>query len=144
MKKKIADKPRVAARKAPVVGSTEVDISKFKLKRNRYAKRIAAEGILVVHDGPSTASLREMPEYEFGAVKVRRSPYARRIEKGGIELQVSRGRPPRGEELGSTVVKSVRLPPAVWERLEELARAQGVAVHALVRRAILDLLKGAA
>ena len=85
-----------------------------------------------------------MPEANFATARTRRSPYAKRVESGGIELQISRGRPPRGEEVGATVPKSIRLPPAVWTLLEERARAEGVAVHALIRRAILDLLKGAA
>lgn len=144
MKKKTPNSTPVPTRKASRPDAGEVDFSKFRVRRNRYARRIASEGILLVHDSPSESSLREMPEANFAAVKTRRSPYAKRVESGGIELQISRGRPPRGEEVGATVPKSIRLPPAIWTRLEERARAEGVAVHALIRRAILDLLKGAA
>lgn len=59
-------------------------------------------------------------------------------------LQVGRGRPRGGAETGPTVLKSVRLPPAIWKELERRARAEGVAVHALVRKAILALLRSAA
>jgi hypothetical protein len=38
-------------------------------------------------------------------------------------------------------VKSVRLPPAVWKRLEAQARIEGVALHAIVRTALLEWLK---
>ena len=48
------------------------------------------------------------------------------------------------ESVGPTVLKSVRLPPAIWMELEKRARAEGVAVHALVRKAILALLRSAA
>jgi hypothetical protein len=84
-----------------------------------------------------------MPEADFGRVNVRRSNYAERIKAGGLALQVGRGRP-RGAETGPTVLKSVRLPPAIWQELEKRARAEGVAVHALVRKAILALLRRAA
>ena len=33
--------------------------------------------------------------------------------------------------MGPTVTKSVRLPPEVWARLEEEARAGGIPLHAL-------------
>lgn len=144
MKKKTQSSKANRGRKPTRPDEGEVDFSKFRIKRNRYARRIASEGILLVHDSPSPSSLREMPEANFANVKARRTPYAKRVESGGIELQISRGRPPRGEEVGATVPKSIRLPPAVWALLEERARAEGVAVHALIRRAILDLLKGAA
>ena len=43
----------------------------------------------------------------------------------------------------SARAKSVRLPPAIWKELEKQARAEGVAVHALVRKAILAQLRSA-
>jgi len=139
MKRKRSSKRIVSGPSTHVV--PEIDFSKYRVKRNRFAKRIAAEGIEIVHDGPSRASLEEMPEADFTKLKVRRSPYARRIEATGMSLQVGRGRPRRGEEIGPTVLKSVRLPPSVWAKLERRARSEGVAVHALVRQAILALLK---
>ena len=121
-----------------------VEFGAYRLKRNRFAKRVKEEGILLVHDAPSPASLKAIPEADFNSVKVRRSNYAERIKTGGLTLQVGRGRPRGGFETGPTVLKSVRLPPAIWKELEKRARAEGVAVHALVRKAILALLRRAA
>lgn len=44
---------------------------------------------------PSAASLREIPEVNFSKARVRRNPYAARIAKEGIVVQVGRGRPKR-------------------------------------------------
>src|SRR5213079_2986731 len=51
---------------------------------------------------PSAASLREIPEVDFSRVKVRRNPYAARIAREGIVVQVGRGRPKRLLEVGGT------------------------------------------
>ncbi len=71
----------------------------------------------------------------------RRNPYAARIAREGYTVHVRRGRPRRGQETGPTVTKSVRLPPEVWERLQERARAEGKPLHALVRFALLAWLE---
>lgn len=118
-----------------------VDFRRYGRGRaNPFAKRVKREGWQLVHEEPSPASLREMPELS-PSVPGRRNPYAKRIQTGGIELQVGRGRPRAGKEVGPTQVKSVRLPPALWKRLERHARAQGVALHALVRAALVDWLE---
>jgi hypothetical protein len=108
-------------------------------RRNPFARRVRAEGWELLHEGPSRSSLREMPEIDPSS-KGRRSPYAKRIEARGIELQVGRGRPRAGKEKGPSVTKSVRLPPALWKRLEQEARANGVTLHAIVRAALVDWL----
>lgn len=123
---------------------SNINFGDYQLKQNRFAKRVKKEGILLVHDSPSPASLKAIPEADFDRVKVRRSNFAERIKTGGLTLQVGRGRPRGGAEMGPTVLKSVRLPPAIWKELEKRARAEGVAVHALVRKAILALLRRAA
>jgi hypothetical protein len=123
---------------------SDIDFGTYQVKQNRFAKRVKREGILLVHDSPSASSLKAIPEADFSRLKVRRSSYAARIKAGGLTLQVGRGRPRGGAETGPTVLKSVRLPPAVWKELEKRARAEGVAVHALVRKAILALLRRAA
>lgn len=123
---------------------SDIDFGPYQLRQNRFAKRVKKEGILLVHDSPSPASLKAIPEADFGRVKVRRSNYAERIKADGLTLQVGRGRPRGGAETGPTILKSVRLPPAIWKELEKRARAEGVAVHALVRKAILALLRRAA
>ncbi len=123
---------------------SEVNFELFRVKRNRFAKIVKKQGILLAHDAPSQASLRAIPEADFATPKVKRNPYAERMRSAGLTLQVGQGRPRGGSETGPTVVKSVRLPPAVWAELEKRARAEGIAVHALVRKAILELLKRAA
>jgi hypothetical protein len=100
-------------------------------RANPFAARIKREGWTLVHEGPSASSIEEMPEVVAGG---RPNPYAKRLKAGGIELQVGRGRALSG---GATQVKSVRLPPALWKELEAEAAAQGIAVHALVRTAIV-------
>jgi len=91
--------------------------------------------------GPSKASLREIPEVDFSKVRVRRNPYAARIAKEGIVVQVGRGRPKKLLEVGGTRPRSVRFPDVVWERIEARAKARGVTVHAALREAILAWLK---
>ena len=108
-------------------------------RKNPFARRMAKEGWELVHEGPSAASLREVPELSANA-KGRPNPYAKRIRAQGIELAVGKGRPHRGSEVGPTVVKSVRLPPKVWEALEARAAEEGIALHALVRAALLEWL----
>jgi len=141
MKKKANKSPRLGTAWSEV---PNINFGDYQLKQNRFAKRVKKEGILLVHDSPSPASLKAIPEADFGRVKVRRNNYAERIKTGGLTLQVGRGRPRGGAETGPTVLKSVRLPPAIWKELEKRARAEGVAVHALVRKAILALLRRAA
>jgi hypothetical protein len=45
------------------------------------------------HTEPTEASLKEIPEVDFSKARVRRNPYAARIAKEGITVQVGRGRP---------------------------------------------------
>ena len=42
---------------------------------------------------PSRASLHDIPEIDCSKASVRRNPYAARIAKEGITIQVGRGRP---------------------------------------------------
>jgi hypothetical protein len=44
----------------------EVDFSKYQVRRNRFATRVKQEGVDVLHDGPSAASLAEIPEVDLG------------------------------------------------------------------------------
>lgn len=93
--------------------------------------------------GPSPASLREIPEIDFSRTHARRNPYAERIRKAGIVVQVGRGRPKKLLEVGSTHPRSVRFPDAVWKQIEARARAKGMSLHAALRAAILAWLKAA-
>jgi hypothetical protein len=87
---------------------------------------------------PAARSLREIPEVDFGKVRVKRNPYARRVAIEGLEVQVGRGRPKRLFESGGTTPRSVRFPAGVWALLEERAAAQGLTLHAALRQAILE------
>jgi hypothetical protein len=93
---------------------------------------------------PSKASLREIPEIDFTKVKVRKNPYAERIAKEGIVVQVGRGRPKKLLEVGRTQPRSVRFPDAVWEKIEARAKKRGLTLHAALREAILAWLNQAA
>lgn len=94
--------------------------------------------------GPSKASLREIPEVDFSKAKVRRNPYAARIAREGISVQVGRGRPTKLLEVGPTHPRSVRFPDEVWKRIEASAKRRGITPHAALREAILAWLKDAA
>ena len=96
------------------------------------------------HKGPSKASLKEIPEIDFTKAKVRKNPYAARIAKQGLVVQVGRGRPRKLLEVGGTSPRSVRFPDAVWGQLEKRAKAKGVTLHAVMREAILAWLEDAA
>lgn len=129
----------------------EVDFGAYRVRKNPFAKRIAREGIEIIlgsaaptqpalERGPSRSSLREMPEVDLAKV-ARRNVYARRIAEEGISLQIGRGRPKRGEEMGPTVPRSVRLPEPVWELLAARAKKEGIPIHAALRAAVLEWLR---
>ena len=83
-------------------------------------------------------------EVDFRAAGVRRNPYAARIAREGLTVQVGRGRPKRLLETGPTTPRSVRFPPAVWGRIEKEAARKGLSLHAALREAILVWLREAA
>jgi hypothetical protein len=105
--RRIREPSRASRRELP-----EVDFERGRVRRNRCAKRVARDGIHVIHRGPSPASLHAMPEVDLGRARARANRYARRIAAHGLTLQVGRGRPSRAAEVGPTVPRSVRLPPA--------------------------------
>lgn len=94
--------------------------------------------------GPSKASLREIPEVDIVTAKVRANPYAARILREGMEVQIGRGRPKKVFEVGETVPRSVRFPRATWRKLEQRAKKEGLTLHAALRKVILDWLNDAA
>ena len=96
------------------------------------------------HKEPSQRSLREVPEVDFSKVRVRRNPYARRIAKEGLVVQVGRGRPKRLLESGGSTPRSVRFPDDIWALLERRAKAKGLTLHAALREAILEWARNAA
>ncbi len=137
MKKPKREEPSAASlRELP-----EVDLERFRVRRNPYASRIAREGRKIVHESPRARSLADMPEPDFDRVHVRRNPYATRAAEP--QLQYGRGRPPRGDETGGTSTRSVRLPAAIWRELETLARERHTTVHALLREVIMAFVQHA-
>ena len=96
------------------------------------------------HAEPSRASLKEMPEVDFGKVRVRKNDHAARIAREGITVQVGRRRPRKLEEVGGTSPRSVRFPDEVWKILEARAKKKGLSLHAALREAILAWIKQAA
>jgi hypothetical protein len=119
----------------------EIDFTRYQIRRNPYAPVIAREGISVVHDEPSASSLAALPEVAPPRTRARRNPHAGRARQALIQLKAGRGRPKRGEEIGPTPARSVRLPMTVWEALEEAARVSDTTVHALLRLAVTHLLE---
>jgi hypothetical protein len=87
--------------------------------------------------GPSKKSLEEIPEIDFKKMKSRPNPHAARIAKEGYTINVTPGRPKKGEETGPTIPRSIRFPVPVWKSLEKLAKAEGLTLHAALRAAVL-------
>ena len=95
-----------------------VDFSRFgPMRRNAFAG--AGEP-----GGPSLLALWEMPQLGEGAVLLRR------------------GHPGRGKRR-TTVVRSVRLPEALWQQLERKARAKHLNLHQAMRAALLGWIRRA-
>ena len=94
----------------------EVDFTRFgPPRRNAFAG--ADE-----RGGPSLLALWEMPELRDDAVLLRR------------------GHPGRGKSR-KTVVRSIRLPAAIWKEVEDKAQAKHLNVHQAMRAALLGWLR---
>ena len=119
----------------------EIDFSRYHIRKNPYAAVIAREGFSVVHDGPSARSLAELPEADFSHVRARRNVMADRASRALLQLKAGRGRPRRGQEIGPTPARSIRLPTTLWEALEAAARDANTTVHGLLRLAVTHLLE---
>lgn len=133
---------RASLRELPAVA-----FGRYRVRRNPYAARIAREGSEIVHEGPSAASLADIPEATFTGT-VRRNPYVARASRASRaadaagKFQYGRGRPRAGEELGPTPARSLRLPQVAWDALEQEAREKRTTVHALLRELVALHLKG--
>ena len=137
MKKQKTDAPSVATlREMP-----EVELTRYRVRRNPFADRIAREGIEIVHDSPSSESLAEMPEADFSLARVRRNPYANRAAEPLPVIQYGRGRPQAGKEVGPTPGRTLRLPQSAWHALEAEAKAKHTTVHALLRELVITHLE---
>ena len=115
----------------------EIDFAVYRIRRNPYAGRIAREGLEVAHHEPAAASLTEMPEADFGRSRVRPNKYAAKAVAAAANVQYGRGRPLKGAEVGPTPTRSLRLPEAVWQALENEARERATTVHALLREVVV-------
>ena len=94
----------------------EVDFTRFgPVRRNAFAG--AGQ-----RGGPSLLALWEMPELSSDAVLLRR------------------GHPGKGKSR-KTVVRSVRLPEAIWRQVEAKARARHLNRHQAMRAALLGWLR---
>jgi len=59
-----------------------------------------------------------------------------RIKAEEIQIQVGLGRPKRGEKARPTVVKSVRVSPRIWKRVERQAARERISTNAAVQQAL--------
>ena len=81
----------------------------------------------------------EVSNVHFRAYRLEQNRFAKEDAPPASSLRAL----PEADFAPDTVLKSVRLPSAIWEELEQRALAEGVAVHVLVRKAILGLLRRA-
>ena len=58
----------------------------------------------------------------------------------GEAIRIQRGRPKAGERVPETVVKAVRLPIHLLEKLQAQAKAQGLSLNALLQMAAAEYL----
>ena len=121
----------------------EVDFSCYQVRRNRFAMRVQKTGVELDHEGPSPESLTEIPEINFTTAQARRRP-RQQAKAAALHLQIGKGRPPRGSEVGPTTVRSIRLPAAVWRSLEKRATRQHMTVHSILRTAVVSYLESPA
>ena len=96
--------------------ATAVDFERFGPVRRKAFAGAGEKG------GPSLLALWEMPELPTDAVLLRR------------------GHPGKGRSR-KTVVRSVRLPEAIWKELEAKARSKHLNVHQAMRAALLGWLR---
>jgi hypothetical protein len=120
----------------------EIDFTQYRIRRNPYAGRIKREGVKVVHYEPSVASLTEMPEVDFERARVGPNKFAVRAGKVASKIQHGKGRPRKGDEVGRTPARSLRLPETVWRALDKEAQARVTTVHAILRELVVTHVSG--
>jgi hypothetical protein len=97
---------------------------KAKKVRNPFYADIQRNGIII--DVP----VKSLPHGKRG---ISNPYYARIMSEGGVRI----GRPRREEKARPTVVKSVRLPPEIWKRVQQQAEREGIPLNAAMRQAAL-------
>jgi hypothetical protein len=120
----------------------EIDFTQYRIRRNPYSGRIKREGVKVVHDEPSAGALAEMPEVDFNRARVRPNKFAIQAGKAASKIQHGKGRPRKGDEVGVTPARSLRLPDTVWRALEREAHERVTTVHALLRELVVTYVSG--
>ena len=136
---KTSSKRATTPTKASLRAIPEIDFAQHQVKRNRFAMRVQKTGVQLVHEEPSRDTLAEIPEVDFANAPLRRRTRSQ-TKAATITLQIGKGRPPRGSEVGATSVRSIRLPASVWRSLEQRAARQRMTVHAVLRNAVVDYL----
>jgi hypothetical protein len=134
--KKATSRRRKEPSRASLEEMPEVDFARYRVRKNPFAARIAAEGSELVHDGPSPASLAAIPEVELRSAKRWKNPWSKHLTESALVMHTRRGRPARGEETGPTVTRSIRIPVALDKALAALARNEDITVHALMRNVL--------
>lgn len=92
------------------------------------------------HDGPSKASLREIPEVAADAITFGRGLKALSAAAEHIRAVRKQGRPKKGEASRATTVRALRLPDDLWEEVLATAKKQKVSAQVLLRKALYKYL----
>ena len=92
--------------------------------RNPFYEEIQRNGIVIDVDGQSSNEPSKNPYY----ASIRAA--------GGVHIYPP-GRPRRGEPKRPTVVRSVRLPPKIWEQVQAQAKREGISLNAAMKQAAL-------
>jgi hypothetical protein len=95
--------------------AASIDFSKYRARKNPYARRIKREGIELVHDGPSAQSLADVPE--LGATK----PYVLKARK---------------TQRAARSVHAIEVDDRTWKKIMKRAAEQNMPIEAWIRRLI--------
>lgn len=91
-------------------------------------------------DEPSAESLREIPPMKPGTYTVFKGPGA--LSRALTAARAARmGRPKKGTTAVGTAAKSLRLSTDQWAALEHLAEKRRTTLHAIMRDAVLSVLR---
>jgi hypothetical protein len=94
-------------------------------------------------DEPSAESLREIPPMKPGTYTVFKGPGA--LERALSTARAMRmGRPKKGAKAVGTATKSLRLSKDEWAELERVAEKRRTTLHAIMRDAVLSVLRKSA